>query len=95
MKKFISPQTGSVYNVFVEVGNFKICFRKIDKRYRVRIQGDKYNLSSLNLLWGEVKDGDHLSVVVYEYDLIKTLCTALRAVLEKVGLKDGLKELKI
>ena len=39
MNEFMSPQTGSIYQVFAEMGSAKVCYRNLgDGSFRVRIQ---------------------------------------------------------
>lgn len=83
MKKFISPQTGAKYEVLFDVGGNIVCYRFISiSECRVRIQGSKEFLTGVKnrmkngSVWGEVKSGDHLSIVVHKYNLIDALCDA-------------------
>jgi len=91
-KTFTSPQTGSEYRVVAEYGDFLICYRPIDggKRFRVRIQGPeplslcgvKKRLHNFDI-WSNVKDGDHISVVVPNdgQSLANAVADAVRAVM--------------
>jgi hypothetical protein len=88
MGEFVSPQTGSVYNVFWEDKGVIVCYRKLNENCsRVRIQNNTGILPQVQekLLWGDVKGGDHLSVICKHEKLPKAICIALRAVLEVVG----------
>jgi hypothetical protein len=69
MKTFKSPQTSSVYAVVFEVPSVLVCVRDLgEDGFRVRIQGSPEILEAVSerlfVSWGEIKDGDHLSVVV-------------------------------
>ena len=70
LPKFESPQTHSIFNVVLDLGEVKVCYRKIEGNLvRVRVQGPKDVLEHLFTKhltkWeGGVKSDDHLSIVV-------------------------------
>jgi len=70
LPKFESPQTHSIFNVVLDLGEVKVCYRKIeDNLVRVRVQGPKdvleYLFTKHLTKWeGGVKQDDHLSIVV-------------------------------
>lgn len=93
--KFKSPQTHSEYEVVFNADDkFYIAYRKLleTNQYRVRIQclteekipRLKKVLSNLMYKekWHDVKNGDHLSVIVKdEKDLVNALTDAAKAIL--------------
>lgn len=93
--KFKSPQTHSEYEVVFNADDkFYIAYRKLLEinKYRVRIQclteekipHLKKVLSNLTYKekWHDVKNGDHLSVIVKdEKDLVNALTDAAKAIL--------------
>lgn len=85
MKGFVSPQTGSEYAVVNTAGMF-VSYRPVTENvYRVRIQGKEEHLAGIRHLlsknWGEIKNGDHLSIVVEGAErLANAVGDAVRAV---------------
>jgi len=66
---FVSPQTGSEYIIVNTEPTIFVAYRCLGAgRYRVRIQGPVGDLERIKKYlppaWGEVKDGDHLSITV-------------------------------
>lgn len=87
MLTFESPQTGSIYKVVASLEGILICYRQVEEEeYRVRIQGTPTELKKINadLEWGNIKAGDHLSVVVEPSELPETLANAVKAVAQHV-----------
>jgi len=88
IEKFISPQTGSEYDVLGSCNDLMVCFRKLDSiHYRVRVQGNSEKLERvlefLKKSWGGVKDGDHISVVVSLTNLPGAVADAVNAIIKE------------
>lgn len=85
-KVFTSPQTDSKYTVVAEFPKYLIlvAFRPLGgDRYRIRIQGAKELLELIRLHlrgWSQIKDDDHISIVVCDDELRVAIAEALHAV---------------
>lgn len=91
MFKFQSPQTGSLYNTVFDPSIF-VAYRPIGHdQYRVRIQSnDETALEALRehlkLNWSYVKSGDHISIVVDNFEnMINAVNDATQAILRLRG----------
>jgi hypothetical protein len=84
-KQFTSPQTESVYQVVADFGDgLLVCYRQLDNNLvRVRLQVPKSAAEAaqqgLPHSWGELKGGDHYSVVVKSSSCLAAVTDALGA----------------
>lgn len=88
MRIFKSPQTGSIYTIANSGEELFVSYRPLGGgTYRVRVQGNPETLDAVKAhlqrpgVWSDLKDGDHISVVVTEPDLADAVADAVRAII--------------